>query len=181
MSALKAGCLAALVAVAMVLSGCAKTKPRPVVMQVLAKPNRLGQEREASEEAGLDDGTDYEEPAVFRKDLPLAGTKWEWEGNLSPDHFEALDEPSRYSLEFKANGWFDFRADCKHGAGMYEANGDRIALAVIKASRPACRTGSKAGDFLGALEKAKFFRQAESKLYFELKTETKMMVFGFRP
>ena len=129
----------------------------------------------------MEDASAYGGPAVYRKNLPLAGTKWEWEGNISLDHFEALGDPARYSLEFKPNGWFDFQADCRHGAGIYEANGQRIALAVIKASRSACRSGSQADDFIIALGGAKNFRLAEGKLYFELAREAKTMVFELKP
>lgn len=166
----------------MVLSGCAATQPNPAALRVLAKAKKPSHPPSASEEQALDDGTDgYGVPAVFRKNLPLAGTKWEWEATLGQDTPDASGDASRYSLEFKANGWFDFQADCKHGAGIYEINGQRIALAVIKASHSACRRGSQADDFLGALEGAKSYRQAESKLYFELKREAKTMVFGVKP
>lgn len=171
-----------LVAVAVVLPGCAKNKPQPVVMQASPQVGKHGQGPGASEEIEFDEGGEYGGPPVVRQDLPLAGTKWAWEGSLGTDNFETLDDPSRYSLQFKPNGWFDFRADCKRGSGMYEAKeGGRIALAVINAGHRDCRGDSKAGDFIEALGKAKIFRQAEDKLYFELKAQAKTMVFGLRP
>jgi len=150
-------------------------------MRVLTKAKKPTPLQDAPEPEEPDAGGNYGGPAVYRKNLPLAGTKWTWEGNVSLDRFEVLGDPSRYSLEFKPNGWFDFQADCRHGAGIYEANGQRIALAVIKASHSACREGSQANDFISALEGAKIFRKAEGKLYFELKREAKTMVFGLKP
>ena len=176
---LKAACALALAAA--VLAGCPASKPHPADMRVLAKEKKPAQPGVAPEEEALDDESTYAGPAGRRKNLPLAGTKWMWEGNMAVDGFEVLGDPSRFSLEFKPNGWFDFQADCRHGAGIYEASGQRIALAVIKASRSACRRDSPADDFISALEGAKLFRQAEKKLYFDLKREAKTMVFGLKP
>lgn len=170
----------ALAAVVAVAPGCSGGRPPAGGKPAAFKVQRVDRQPEPPGEAELEDGADYDGPAVLRN-LPLAGTKWEWQGDLGRDTFETVDEPSLYRLEFKPNGWFDFQADCKHGAGMYEATGQRIALAVIKASRAACRQGSRADDFLGALEAAKAFRQAEDKLYIELKREPKTMVFGLKP
>jgi heat shock protein HslJ len=160
--------------------GCTKTKPQPVpaVVKKLSKPGELKDDQNSE----FDEGVDYSTPSKQHRDLPLAGTKWEWQGISSVDNFEISNDHSRYSLEFKPNGWFDFQADCKRGKGMYEANGQRIALAVIrKAGRVSCRQGSQADDFLKTLENAKSFNRAENKLYIELKHDSKSMVFGLRP
>ena len=178
---MKTACAASLAVAVMVSLGCSTAKPHPADMRVLAKGKKPIQLKDAPEGAEFDGGAVYGGPAVYRKNLPLAGTKWVWEGNVSLDGFEVLGDPSRFSLEFKPNGWFDFQADCRHGAGIYEASGRRIALAVVKASRPACRHGSQADGFVSALEGAKTFRQAERKLYFELKREAKTMVFELKP
>lgn len=175
-------CVAAPMVAVMVLPGCSAAKPKPAALRILPKAKKPSPPPSASEEYELDDGIDYGGgPAVFRKNLPLAGTKWEWEGNLGQDPPDTPGHASRYRLEFKPNGWFDFQADCKHGAGIYEIEGQRIALAVIKASHRTCRDGSLADDFLSALEGAKSYRQADSKLYFDLRREAKTMVFGIKP
>jgi heat shock protein HslJ len=181
MRLLKAACVASLAAAIMVSLGCSTSKPHPADLRVLTKAKKPAEPKEAPEEAEFDDGAIYGGPAVYRRNLPLARTKWAWEGNLSVDGFEVLGDPSHFSLEFKPNGWFDFEADCRHGTGIYEANGPRIVLAVVKASRSACRHGSQADGFISGLEAAKTFRQADSKLYFELKGESKTMVFGLKP
>jgi len=170
-----------LAAAVIAAAGCSTAKPHPADLRVLAKAKKPVRLKDAPEVEEPGEGGVYGGPALHRKDLPLAGTKWAWEGNMSADRFEVLGDSSRYSVAFKPNGWFDFQADCRHGAGIYEANGQRIALAVIKASHSACRHGSQADDFISALEGAKIFRKAEGKLYFELKREAKTMVFGLEP
>ena len=178
MSKIKAACAAGLAVAVVLSSACSSTKPQNVVMRVQPKAKKTIQEPEMAEESGLDELVYYRGPAVLRKNLPLAGTKWEWEGTFDQDRFDGLDQPNAYSLEFKPNGWFDFQADCRRGAGIYEINGQHIALAVIKATHSTCQQGSKTEDFQSALEGAKTYRKADGKLYFELKRATKTLVFA---
>jgi heat shock protein HslJ len=166
---------------ALAITGCSTNKQHPADMRVLVKAKQPSQLQETPEDDGLDQHGDiYRTPSAMRKHLPLAGTKWEWEGNMSVEGLEVLGNPALFSLEFKPNGWFDFQADCRHGGGIYEASGQRIAFAIIKASRAKCRPDSPADSFINALESAKTFRQADSKLYVELKREAKTMVFSVK-
>lgn len=177
-TAARAAGMLALAAAIAVSGGCGhaqQTAAPPVLPQ--AQPTIHAEpEPEADEDSLYLSGS-----GVRRKNLPLAGTAWAWEGNLREDGFEGLSPDAEYRLEFKPHGWFDFQADCRHGAGIYETNGQRIAFAVLKVGHAACRPGSQADDFVGALEAAKSFRLAEAKLYFELKREGKTMVFALKP
>jgi len=181
MSTLKAACAAWLAVAVLLSSACTSTKPHTVALKVTPKAKITAQEPDMPEESEPEDQTYYGGPAVLRKNLPLAGTQWEWEGTISQDPSDGTDLPSGYSLRFKPNGWFDFQADCRHGAGIYEITGQHIALAVIKATHSVCQRDSKAGDFQNALEGAKTFRRTDGKLYFDLKGETKTMVFVSKP
>jgi heat shock protein HslJ len=178
---LSVACAAGLAA-AVALAGCSAAKPPRLDVRASPKgKKKLSVPEEAQEDGGQDGGPDYGGASARRRNLPLAGTAWVWEGMMGADSFDYTGDPSRYSLAFKPNGWFDFQADCKHGAGIYEANGRRIVLAVIRSSHAACRHGSQAGDFVSALEGVKGFRQADGRLYFELKRNPKTMVFGLKP
>ena len=160
------------------VSGCATDNPQLAV----AKPVSL-KIKKAGILAGkqeLDENFDFPGSSTGRN-LPLAGTKWELEGQLKGGHFDEIDKQSVYSLEFKPNGWFDFHADCKRGTGLYEANGQRIIFAVVKASRAHCHDHSRAEDFQTALETSRLFRQADNKLFLELKREKKSLVFWLKP
>lgn len=180
--ALKISYLLGLVATVLMLSGCtATTKPSLPPHWVSTKAKKPTLQPPPSEEQESDSGVDLEGPAVLRKNLPLAGTKWEWASDLSRGQSDMPGNASSYRLEFKPNGWFGFQADCKHGSGVYEINGSHIALAVIKASRAACPGGSHADDFLSALEGAKTYWQADGKLYFEHKREVRTLVFVAKP
>lgn len=150
-----------------VAAGCSSAKPPAAVLHVPAKPKHpVSWQDDRAEEPGTDDGFVYGGPETQRKNLPLAGTRW----GLGLGQFDGFGgEEAHYRLEFKPNGWFDAQADCRHAAGIYEADGQRIALAVIKASHAACHKSSRAQDFFNALEAAKTFRQADGRLYLDLK------------
>lgn len=166
-------CVAGLAAAA--LSGCSSAKPHPVALRVSAKPKpalpRQQHDAEEEDDDDADDSAVYGGPETQRLNLPLAGTSWEWQASIGLEPLAGPAEDAHYRLEFKPNGWFDVRADCRHAAGIYEASGQRIVLAIIKASRSACHKASPARDFLNALEAAKTFRVADGKLYVDLKRD----------
>ncbi len=177
---LKSACSALLAILTGLAPGCASTsspppaaKPAPVVLMV----KKANPRRDSAEAPEVDGDLDLAIPEGVSKDLPLSGTKWEWEGNLIPERYEGLNHAGVYSLEFKTNGWFEFQADCRRGAGIYEARGGHIALAVIKASHSTCLRGSRADDFMKALEEARSFTVAENRLYFGAKRGEKTIVF----
>ena len=181
MSKLKAACAASLAAAVLLSTACTSTQPNTVTLRVTPKAKTTPQMPDTGEESELDDLTSYGGPAVLLRNLPLAGTQWEWEGIIDQDQSDNLNPPSGYRLEFKPNGWFEFQADCRHGAGIYEITRQHIALAVIKATHSTCQRGSKAEDFQNALEGTKTFRQDDGKLYLDLKGGTKTMVFVMKP
>jgi len=182
MSKLKAACAVCMAVAVLLGSACTSTKPHTVAMHVTPKAKKPAQAPDTSEESESDGPVYLAEPNVLRKNLPLAGTQWNWEGNLDQIRHDASEPADAYSVTFKFNGWFDFQADCRQGSGIYEITGQRIAFAVIKASHRRCGgTDSKADEFLEELEAAKMYRQDDGKLYIDLKHEPKTMVFGQKP
>jgi len=178
---LKGACAVFLTVVAVVSLGCSYSRPqnadKPMALKV-TKPHRHSP---TPGQSGEDFSLDYHGSSVLRHDLPLSGTKWEWEGELNAEGFVGMDDPSAYKLEFKPDGWFDFQADCRHGSGIYEVHGEHIALAVIKSSTSACPRGSLTNDFQSALELVRTFSLADSKLFFDLKRSEKTMIFHLKP
>jgi heat shock protein HslJ len=170
-----------LVVLSMLTSGCTHPKPKSVEQTLALKVKKSP--RALADSAEYDDGysADYHGTSVLRQNLPLAGTKWEWEGDLNTSGFKGLDGGSAFSVEFKPDGWFDFRADCRRGAGIYEVKGEHIALAVIKSIHTGCHREAQAIDFERNLQAARIFRMDEGKLFFAIKREEKTMVFHLMP
>ncbi|MDD5036594.1 MAG: META domain-containing protein [Methylococcaceae bacterium] len=169
----------ALLLPALVCSACSSTPPPPATRLKLAvikkhHPEPLDVESEPFERE-IDESS-----SLRRINLPITGVSWEWQGILTPGHADLLDQPGEYRLELKPNGWFEVKADCKQGAGMFEVKGQRIVLSVLKLSHAHCQRGSRADDFLHTLEAVRSFSMAENKLYFEMQRESKTMIFGLR-
>jgi len=128
-----------------------------------------------------ENGIDYYATSSLSRNLPLAGTSWEWEGDLKPQVIENLNSSSVYTLEFKSNGWFEIQSDCRHGSGMYESHAGHIALTVIKFSPSVCHSESQADDFVKALESARTYRLNDGKLFLDIKHQTEPLVFHLKP
>ncbi len=173
-------CKVLLAALAMALIGCSYSQSPSTGIPIISKAKKSARHPPSQEPPDNDYNVDYYGTSPLRN-LPLAGTKWEWEGELKPQGFDGLNNSSVYKLEFKPNGWFDLQADCRRGTGMYEADGGHIALTVIKLSHSTCHRNSRADDFVSALEAARTYRLNDSKLFFDIKHETKTMVFQLKP
>ena len=170
-----------LLALVMTLHGCSYTQPRSAGKPLTLKINKTAPRPPASKSSDEDDIVEYYGPTQLYRNLPLAGTRWEWEGDVKPQGIDGLADSSVYSVEFNSNGWFDIQADCRRGSGIYEANGEHIALTVIKLSHSSCRHTSQADAFLSALETARTYRLNDSQLLFDIKHQTEIMVFHRKP
>lgn len=174
---LKGAHIAWLALAALLVSACSSTKPQSTTLHVPSKHQKKIPQEDSEEE---DDGYIDTGPDVERANLPLAGTQWNWEGYSDNSQYLGPNQKAIYQLKFKTNGWFEFEADCKHGAGMYEITGTQIALAIIKATRKACKEASLADEFINTLENARRFRQLDDKLYLDLKGKQGTSIFASR-
>ena len=128
--------------------------------------------------ADMEDEDDDEPTVDPAAALKLSGD-WVWLGNLTPTESFKVDRPNRYRLSIKANGWFEVQADCIKGEGLYEAHGNRIALALVERQGEGCENSHK-NLFFSSLESAGSFRLVGDRLRFLMKREKLEMVF-YRP
>ena len=170
-----------LVTLVMALIGCTHSPSPNAGKPIILKAKKFMQHPLSAEVPDNEYGIDYFGTSSLNRNLPLAGTTWEWEDESSPHDFNALNDSSVYKLEFKSNGWFEILADCKRGTGMYESDDGHIALTLIKLSHSTCNRDSRADDFLRALESARTYRLNDGKLFFDIKHETKPLVFHLKP
>lgn len=153
--------------------GCSSKKSPVPSPPAPVKDSKKSRPSESYEEDYVEDDS----VPLRKRNLPLSGTKWQWEEEFKTDGDDGANPSSNYRLEFKQNGWFDFKADCRRGTGIYEAQGERISLAVIRSNHQICPAGSRVEEFTSGLESARYFRLFEEKLYFELKREAKTLIF----
>ncbi len=165
----------------MALIGCTHSPSPNAVKPIILKAKKPVQHPLSAEVTDNQYDIDYYGTSSLNRNLPLAGTTWEWEDESRPLDFNALNDSSVYMLEFKSNGWFEILADCRRGTGMYESDAGHIALTLIKLSHSTCNRDSRADDFLRALEAARAYRLSDGKLFFDIKHETKPLVFHLKP
>ena len=86
--------------------------------------------------------------------MPLVGTVWEWErAGAAASGRAAIDERSRrrYTLELAPGGALRVQADCNHGSGRYEHDGDQLRLGPIATTKKGCPAGSLGTEFVRRL------------------------------
>lgn len=86
----------------------------------------------------------------LRFDPSLIGVVWEWQQfQGGDDSVIAPDDPSKYALEFQADGTVTGQVDCNRGMGSYEIGDDGTTIAILLATtRMMCPEGSLDADFL---------------------------------
>jgi heat shock protein HslJ len=81
----------------------------------------------------------------------LQGTPWQLESmEIAGGTFEP-DDPSRFTVEFDADGTIGIRADCNQCGGTYVLNGDRLTAGPLACTLVACPT-PRGQQFAGLLD-----------------------------
>jgi heat shock protein HslJ len=76
----------------------------------------------------------------------LTGTTWEWVYTQTPVERIAPDDPSKYTLEFAADGKVTGAADCNRLMGTYKADGKALEFSPLATTRKMCPPGGR-GDW----------------------------------
>ena len=112
--------------------------------------------------------------------VELVGPVWQWEQTVmnNGDTF-VPDKPSNYTVEFKADGQVNIKADCNTANGAYTADGSSITINEPLAMTMAiCPPESLSDEFVKQLTGiAIYFFEGES-LYFDLKFDSGTMKFS---
>jgi heat shock protein HslJ len=94
-----------------------------------------------------------DDAGVLRFAPSLTGVVWQWQGFQSGDGTEIVpDDPSRYSVEFFADGTLAAQVDCNSGSGSYTVDGDQIDIAPMATTRMACPEDSLDAEFARYLD-----------------------------
>lgn len=144
--------------------------------RVRISPVTVNKQRRSQSSAPATD----QNPASGFSSLSFTGMIWQWLGNLIPTETLKVDQPGRYTLKFRSDGWFSLQADCRQGEGIYETSGRRIAMAVVKLTDAVCPPGSRQDLYVNSLESAGSFRTTGDRLYLQMRREARTMVFWGR-
>jgi heat shock protein HslJ len=111
--------------------------------------------------------------------MSLTGTVWEWQQTrLSNDDVFTPDDPSRYTVEFQADGRIAGQADCNRIMGGYRTTENRIEIGPLASTRVACPPDSLGDRFVAQLQDAAIFFFRDGNLYLDIKFDTGTMRFA---
>jgi len=92
----------------------------------------------------------------------LVGTVWQWQES-------APDDPSKYTLEFLADGALLVQADCNRGRGTYRLVGKLLLLESIVTTLMGCPPGSLDTKFLEQVNSVDGYRREGANLVLTLR------------
>ena len=109
--------------------------------------------------------------AAARADIkaprPVAGTHWQLVRIIGLDDQLTLpDDPSRYTLEFDANGRASLRVDCNRVITTWTSPGPgRLQFGVLAGTRAVCARSSLAGRVMRELPAVRTYSLRDGHLY----------------
>jgi heat shock protein HslJ len=97
--------------------------------------------------------------------VPALHKTWGWEKRVNPSTGaeEQIDDPTKYTLTLKADGSYQFQADCNQGSGSYVADGTgAIRLQAGPVTLAECGSGSRYQDVINMMQAVQDYRLEEN-------------------
>lgn len=94
-------------------------------------------------------------------DVPALHKTWQWQKRIILDsgQEEQIDDPSRYTLTLKADGTYEFQADCNKGSGSYVADEKgAIRMEAGPVTLAECGEGSRYQDMMNTMYAVQDYR-----------------------
>lgn len=106
--------------------------------------------------------------------------RWQWQRSTYNDDTElVVDDPSRYTVEFKADGGLDIQADCNQLSWTYTREGNSLTINALGATTLAqCPPGSLDQQFLQDLSDVASYVMHEGNLVLNIRADVGNMIFG---
>lgn len=128
-------------------------------------------------QAGADAGAAPAAPVTTT--VELAGTAWQWTAFTDGEGKEAkIDDPSKYTIEFGADGRAALRLDCNRGGAAYTLDGDALTFGPILSTKALCPPESMADEFAKSLEAVAAVARDGDALVLSLAEEAGKMTFA---
>jgi para-nitrobenzyl esterase len=111
----------------------------------------------------------------------LTGTAWRLLNIAGMDDSnEYPDDPSKYTLEFGADGTASLRADCNRGTGTWKSeSASQLTFGPIAATRAMCPPGSLSDKYLAQFEWVRSYVMKDGHLF--LATMADGSIIEFEP
>ncbi len=114
-------------------------------------------------------------------DPELVGTVWYWTELGGSNADLAVDDPSRYAVEFTSDGTVHVQADCNQGSGTYTASDGSITIEVLAMTMAMCEPDSLSDSFVAGLNSASAYRIEDGTLSIDLASSGGTMKFSESP
>jgi heat shock protein HslJ len=109
---------------------------------------------------------------------PIVGPTWQWLRFEGGDGTVIeVDDPTKYTIAFQADGTYTIIADCNQGSGSYTEEGGSLMIEEPVLTRVACPEGSLDGEFLRGLRDTRTYVLADGLLHMNLFADAGNMVF----
>jgi heat shock protein HslJ len=118
------------------------------------------------------------EPEV---DPDLLGKVWQWYQFVGAEQKVMPDDPASYTVEFKADGTIQVRADCNQASGRYTARRGQMSIGVMAMTLAACPPGSLSDAFVQGLEMATIYSFDGNTLLLDLPMDGGTMMLAENP
>jgi heat shock protein HslJ len=83
-----------------------------------------------------------------------------------------VENPSRYTLRFEADGRLAAMSDCNGCGGTYQLSGSTVSMKALQCTLVACPQGSLDSQYRSALERAQSLARDDDELVIEGGSET---------
>jgi para-nitrobenzyl esterase len=112
----------------------------------------------------------------------LPGTRWRLVRIQSMNDTEAMPaDPSRYTLDFGADGTLAGQADCNRITGRWTASGESISLGPLAMTRAMCPPGSLSDRYVRSLQSAVTWMLVEGRLAIAMQVDAGILHFERAP
>jgi heat shock protein HslJ/uncharacterized lipoprotein NlpE involved in copper resistance len=116
--------------------------------------------------------------SAFQNDNNNLIGMWRWQQTQeSNGDIMTPSEPTRYTIEFMADGRVAVQADCNQGAGNYTTNASTLDIGALATTKMSCPPGSSGVEFLRQLDEVVSYLFKDGNLYLELPVDTGSMEF----
>lgn len=108
----------------------------------------------------------------------LVGPVWQWQGTTTPKEEIKVTDPTRYTIQFNADGSANIKNDCNNILATYTTDGQKITLKLGPTTLMACPPDSQDVMFAQQLSAASIYFFKDGMLYLDLLADAGTMQFS---
>lgn len=108
----------------------------------------------------------------------LVGPVWQWQGTTTPVEEIKVADPSRYTIQFNADGTAGIKNDCNSVGATYTVDGQKIEIKLGPTTLMACPPDSQDALFAQQLSAARIYFFKDGMLYLDLFADAGTMRFS---